>query len=221
MKKIRIISDSHGLKHPYVNIARKSDYSIGIGDVDFDYKFLNQLDPNNHKIFGGNHDNYDDLPNVPHNLGHYGSATLNGITFFFIRGGFSIDWAWRARHEQLTGQKIWWKEEELSLSQMNDCLELYKATKPDFVLSHECTAQITKSIGHPGMLEEFGFDKDWSSNTQRLLEACFEAYQPKLWISGHMHKNCDITIGRTRFICLNMIPRYKYFIDVNENLEIV
>lgn len=221
MKQIRLIGDSHGENQYYLKIAKKSEYSVQLGDLAFDYEFMKQLDADKHKVILGNHDNYD-RRDFPHNLGDYGTYTLNGIPFFFIRGGFSIDFAYRLRREQSTGIKSFWVEEELSLPRMAECLEFYKSVKPEFLISHEPPASIAKRIGNDFILKEYGFNpKTFTTNTQELLQACISSYEPKLHVFGHFHANHDIIQGRTRFICLNMIPRHRYFIDINENLEIL
>lgn len=221
MKQIRLIGDSHGENQHYLKIAKKSEYSVQLGDLAFDYEFMKRLDSDKHKVILGNHDNYD-IRDFPHNLGDFGTYTLNGISFFFIRGGFSIDFAYRLRHEQSTGIKSFWVEEELSLPRMAECLELYKVVKPEFVISHEPTREIAKLTGNEDILREFGFNPTtFTTNTGELLSACFSFYKPKLWVYGHMHKNYDKIIDRTQFIGLNMIPRHRYFIDINENLEII
>ncbi len=218
MKKIRIVSDIHGKPLQYLNVVHNADYSVQIGDLAFNYDFLNEVDSAKHKFFGGNHDNYDTIGDYLHNLGNYGEYELNGIKFFFVRGEFSIDWAYRARHEQLTGQKIAWKEEELTLGQMQDCFEWYKKSKPDFVLSHGCPRSVSNIIGNKDILRNFGFDAEkFTTNTSELLELCFQEHQPKLWIFGHYHIKKQVNLNGTKFICL---PEFGYC-DVNSNLEVM
>lgn len=222
MKQIRIIGDSHGQDKKYLECAKQSEYSICVGDVGFDYSFLDKLDFTKHIFIPGNHDNYDKLPDCEHALEGWGTYELNKIPFFFIRGGFSIDWKYRMKHEMSTGQKIWWEDEQLSIPRLQNAVAVYEDVKPDLMITHECPTEVAKRIGNPDILRDYGYNpKTFTTNTQECLQACFLEHQPKLWIFGHFHNNIDLTVNNTRFICLNMIPRYKYFIDINENLEIL
>jgi hypothetical protein len=218
MKKIRVISDVHGERRKYLALANNCEYSVQLGDLDFDYEFLNELDPDKHKFFPGNHSNYDKCFAYPHCLGDYGPVELNGVKFFFVRGGFSIDWAYRTRHYQFTGEKIMWAKEQLSLEQMEGCLALYKEVKPDFVISHEGPTCASKKFGNSKILKEFGYDPEtFTTNTQELLQAMFDYHQPKRWIMGHLHVNRMATIGNTKFNCLPILG----CVNVNEEFELV
>jgi hypothetical protein len=217
MKSIRVIGDSHQEDRKYLQIVKSCQYSICVGDVGFNYNFLNTLDPANHKINGGNHENYDIIEACPHYLGDFGVCELNGIRFFFVRGEFSIDWQWRVKNYYMGGGLSWWKQEELSAEQMAKCLELYKEVKPDFVISHGWPDCVAKLFGNPGILKDFGFDPDtFTTNTQQLLQAMFDYHQPKLWIGGHLHLYNQIELNGTIFICLPILG----YMDVFENLTV-
>ncbi len=108
MNKIRVFGDVHGRSNDYLKLIENTDYSVQLGDFGFDYKFLGNVDDTKHVFFPGNHDNYDKCLWYPHCLGDYGYANLNSIDFYFVRGGFSIDKAWRERHYAFTGQKTYW-----------------------------------------------------------------------------------------------------------------
>lgn len=216
MSKIRVIADIHGQPNNYKKIIEGADYSVQLGDFGFDYRFLGNVDDNHHKFFPDNHDNYDKCFAYPHCLGDYGNETLNGVGFYFIRGGFSIDRDYREKHYAFTGQKSWWSNEELSQKDMYSCLENYKVVKPEFVITHEAPTVLAKKIGNPEILKSFGFDSDtFATNTQLLLQECYNAYQPKLWIHGHFHLNAENTIGRTRFISLGEFA----YVDIDSNLD--
>lgn len=61
---LRIIGDVHGHVEKYVAVAAESKYSIQVGDLTTDMSprvveyLTNSLNPDNHKYFGGNHDDY-------------------------------------------------------------------------------------------------------------------------------------------------------------------
>jgi len=216
MSNLRVISDVHGKYDKYLDVVADCDYSVQLGDFGFEYGCLNQLSQDRHKICLGNHENYDHRP-TGYDLGDYGIATLGSHEFFYVRGGFSLDLQSRIQHEQITGVKSWWSNEQLSVKECEDCLELYNREKPDVVMSHSCPAEISNIIGMPGFLRSFGWSEDMTTQTQHLLQFMFEDWQPKIHIFGHMHRNWEQTINGTKFICINELE----YIDFNENWEIV
>lgn len=54
----RVIGDVHGHLDSYVQVAEQARCSLQVGDMGFDYKGLDGLDPELHRFIGGNHDNY-------------------------------------------------------------------------------------------------------------------------------------------------------------------
>jgi len=209
MAKIRIIGDVHGFYDSYIPIAQEADYSLQIGDMGFNYKPLEVLNKNKHKFIAGNHDNMD-IYRYRHeyhavdNGSDFGATAIGGLNFFFVRGGFSIDWKLRQDHYLRTGVKTYWDDEELSMQMMYQCLQDYKRTKPDFVITHECPRSISKRVGDNEILKRFGYNPDsFSTRTSELLEAMFQAHQPKRWIFGHYHKDWNGEINGTHFTCLD------------------
>lgn len=197
--KLRIIGDVHGKTNEYLSLAKQADYSIQLGDLSFNYDFLSELNSDNHKVIPGNHDNYevndngDFINHTNHFLGDFGTYSLSGLDFFFIRGGNSID------KESRTENYNWWANEEISYVQGIKALDKYGEVKPDTVLSHECPTFIIDMIsGH----------KTWNglpirpSMTANLLDQMFECHKPKLWIFGHHHKDFKFELEGTMFICL-------------------
>lgn len=213
---VRIIGDVHGKYDRYIALTEECEYSIQIGDMGFDYKPLNVIDSNKHKFIPGNHDNYDIYHECPHVLTtsdgnrDYGVAELNGFNFFFVRGGFSIDYKYRqTMYFSGRAEKSYWIEEELTNQQMEGCLELYKQTLPKVVLSHECPRSISKQVGNDDLLLNFGFDpKRFTTKTSELLEAMFKIHQPKFWYFGHYHVQRQLYENGTVFICL---PELGYY----------
>ncbi len=226
---LRIIGDVHGLVSlkrkdgrnkgkNYMNVAQAAEYSIQLGDMAFDYSDLNKLDPLKHTFFGGNHDNYDVIASSPHNLGDYGETSVGGVDFFFCRGGFSIDKKYRVTNEQMSGHKTWWQEEQLSYADGMMALKLYEKTKPSLMITHTCPTVIAGLIGNPQVLANFGYDPaTFNTMTQRLLQAMFEAHQPKVWVFGHFHRNWEQTVNGTKFICIDELAH----LTLNEDGEIV
>ena len=103
------IGDAHGKYDRYLQIAGERDYTVQIGDLGFRYGCLDSLDPEHHKLVGGNHENYDTISNYPHYLGDCGFHTLDGTEFFYLRGAYSID-----RDSRTIGVD-WWAQEEIPI----------------------------------------------------------------------------------------------------------
>ena len=209
MTKVRIIGDVHGKYEEYFPLTEDCDYSLQIGDMGFQYSPLNVLDSKKHKFFAGNHDNYDIYFKTRHALwglthtNNYGPSDHGGLNFFFVRGGFSIDWQPRQRSYFRGSPKSWWEGEELLLEDMWDCFAEYKSCKPEIVITHECPRSISSKVGNNSVLSNFGYDpKTFSTRTSELLQAMLDAHRPKLWIFGHYHVAFDQNINGTNFVCL-------------------
>lgn len=212
MKKlVRIVGDVHGKIPEYVNKVKDVSHSVQIGDMGFNYYELSALDPANHRFFGGNHENYYIYNDVSHCLGDFGTTTVGDLEFTFIRGEFSIDKASRVKHEDMSMGKIWWKEEELTFDQRKSAYNMYTKAQPKIMLSHGCPNEIALKIGKPSSLRYFGFDPNtFTTDTQTLLQKCFDTHKPDVWIFGHFHMSKDFVYKGTRFICLNELE-YKDF----------
>lgn len=195
---LTVIGDVHGEFPRYIRKAVSLPYSVQLGDMGFDYAPLGVLNPEQHKFFGGNHDNYAKYFDVPHALGNYGLTTLGGVVFFYIRGAFSIDKAFR------TEGMSWWRDEELSDEVFESALRTYRKCEPEIVITHDCPKSIADRIGEPAIVRGFGFDPDtFRTRTQDWLQKMFELHQPKRWIFGHFHKWWTQTVNGTEFQCLN------------------
>jgi predicted phosphodiesterase len=211
--KLRIIGDVHGKFQEYIKLTKDCDYSIQVGDVGFDYNELKRVDSNKHKVIGGNHCNYDQYYSSPHVVEStattgkskdFGSAFHGGLNFFFVRGGFSIDWKQRQRSFLMGGAKTYWDNEELSMEEMEMALWLYQKMKPDVVITHECPRSISKHVGDNKILEMFGYNPDrFTTKTSELLEMMFQSHQPKQWYFGHYHNNWYAEINGTQFRCVD------------------
>ncbi len=216
MSSICVIGDIHGKFQEYYNIVKNKEYSLQIGDFGFDktWQQLNYsgLNSNNHKIIPGNHCSYDVCLESKYCLGNYGSFTLNNISFFFIRGGLSIDRVYRVGEELVGGPKTWWSQEELNLSQMLDCINIYEKTKPDIVISHVPAAQFSNVIlgnKSDAILQKFKFHKGFKENHQLLGDELLKIHKPKIWCSGHMHSSYQGTINGVKIVALKELETYE------------
>lgn len=205
MKKVvRVVGDVHGKIPEYITKVKDVNNSVQIGDMGFNYRDLSKLNPKHHKFFGGNHENYDIYNSVSHSLGDFGTAKVGDLEFTFIRGEFSIDKRFRVNNENLGLGKIWWKEEELNFESRKLAYNEYTKAKPKFMLSHGCPNEIALKIGKPSVLDYCGFDpKTFKTDTQTLLQKCFDTWKPDVWIFGHFHMSLNFVHKGTRFICLD------------------
>lgn len=201
MDNVRIIGDVHGKAREYCTIASEAEYSLQIGDMGFSecYDFVDHmmdkgyLNPKRHVFFGGNHDDYHNLPYW--HLGDFGAVPFINNSFF-IRGAQSID------KDMRTMGYDWWSEEQLGYRSSMDALNQYETIKPDIMFSHDAPDSIAVNM--------FPDHKLINTHTGRLLSNCYEAHQPKVWIFGHWHIPTIRDFGNTTFICLGELNYITY-----------
>lgn len=197
-KEVVLIGDIHGQYYNYFGLVKQfSEYeTIQLGDmgIGFGYKFdiLDKEFPidKKHKWFRGNHDNPEVSKRHKNYLGDFG-ITDNGI--FFVGGGYSIDKEFR------TIGRDWWEDEELSINEFNNVLEVYETLKPEFVISHS----------QPSELIDIIFNQRIECRTQQYFSEMFKIHQPKKWISAHLHLNYKTQIERTEFIVVDTLNYYR------------
>lgn len=191
----------------YSNLIQPAEYSLQIGDFGFSDSWswlADTVDASRHKVLGGNHDDYDwiESNNPPQYLSNSGQYSFPGFSFFFIRGGNSIDKRWRIPH------RSWWEQEELNGKQCEEAITAYEQAKPDIMVSHDCPWQF-----YPYVITNYDKMTESPNNTARLLDAIFNIHKPKLWIFGHHHHNYVTEYEGTRFICINELS----YLDVDTN----
>ena len=196
--QITILADVHGKYKRMHEIIREKDrheYIVALGDVGFCYKTLDNVDSNKFKIISGNHDNMDKIIHVPHYLGDYGFTTLNGISFFFYRGAYSIDRQYR------TIGIDYWANEENNIDTFMKARELYREIKPDIFLAHDCPDFMVPQYIGP-------YARRYENITGWALGELYKIHQPKVFIHGHYHVSKTTIYGDTKFICLNELETY-------------
>jgi predicted phosphodiesterase len=196
---ITVIGDVHGKYKRYHEIIRETErhpYTVQLGDFGFDYETLLNVDHNKHKIVGGNHDHYGRIIHIPHYLGDFGYSCLNGVSFFYYRGAYSIDQKYR------TIGIDWWPEEQVNVEGFMKARELYRATKPDIVITHDCPESVSPYLLDPGA-------QIFQNQTGYFLQEFFNIHQPKIWLFGHYHRSWKMNINGTDFQCLNELEHTK------------
>lgn len=192
---LTFIGDVHGKVDKLTEIVNDCYYTIPrsncicVGDVGFKShidKLRELLFLYGEHFFSvvGNHDFLPEKDNWPY-LGN--CRFFQQYSMVTVRGAKSIDKIHR------TEGLDWFVNEELSYSEGLLAFDAYVDCRPNIVVSHDCPQSVK--------LQLFGYpDK---TDTNQLLQAMFEAHQPKLWVFGHYHRSVDVTINGTRFICLN------------------
>ncbi len=204
--KYKIFGDIHGKHKEWEKLllASDADCNLCVGDIGIGFRkkggwiTTNWL-PHNTFYIHGNHDNPTKCVGQKGYLGRYGSIN----DFFFVSGADSID------REYRTYGVDWWPEEELSHSECEKALELYKDLKPDYVLSHDFPREVSLLLKEA--VKGNGFEHIGLKNTptRLLLQKMFEFHQPYYWIGGHWHTNFRKRIEKTEFICLNELDTFN------------
>ena len=195
------IGDVHGKFRQYKRLLAGKKDTIQVGDLGVGFRYVgaregeftqnpphHHMVEGNHRFIRGNHDN-------PGACRQHSQFIKDGHVegnMMFIGGGFSIDRQWR-----IEGYS-WWPDEELSQSEFYALMDIYEATKPEVMVTHDCpewVAQTMEAMSGRGKL-------NIGSRTRQALQAMYGLHQPRVWIYGHWHYSFDEVIGKTRFICL-------------------
>ena len=182
---MRIIGDVHGRVADYQKLAADAGESIQIGDMGLGFRGVALPPSEVHKFFRGNHDSPEACRAHPNYMGDWGYDAALGL--FWLSGADSID-----KHLRREGVS-WWRDEELSLGEFQEALDLYERVKPRVVLSHD----------GPQAFVEAGFGIRDRSRTRQALQAAYELWQPRVWIHGHHHLRREFeSRDGTLFVCL-------------------
>jgi hypothetical protein len=171
------------------------------------------LDPySKYVVVDGKVYTYTRLPN--NFIGNYGvwqvPKTLpegkNGDSIFFVRGAWSIDFAYRT-----VGLDIW-DNEELTQDELERALKMYAEVKPSFVVTHTCPQLFERHLELTG-----GYGRLIKTRTGLALQQMFDIHKPKLWVFGHHHQELDKVIDGCRFVCLPELG----FLCFDEKLDVI
>jgi Icc-related predicted phosphoesterase len=139
-------------------------------------------------------------------LGDFGTAEIDGRKIFYVSGAWSIDRAYRIEGVS------WWPDEELSVVELNNAIDLYTQEKPEIMITHDGPSPATTWILNRFMLtSENGYREQSPAPTRtgHALSAMFEIHQPKIWIFGHWHYSWIKKIKGTVFVCLNELEMQR------------
>lgn len=228
MTALTIIGDVHGktgeYRHKLGNIIGPS---VQIGDMGLGFKGVGLPPPGTtpqaarHKFFRGNHDCPEKCRQHPNYMGDYGFD--DHWKLFWLAGAWSIDWEWR------TEGVSWWRDEELSILELNQAQQLYIGKKPKFVLSHEApTAAALHMLSglltpssDPNNATNVYKDKKYSyykaklgcvnTRTSQALQQMLEFHQPDEWVFGHYHVSTSFYVPgiKTKFTCVAELDTYE------------
>ena len=191
-----VIGDVHGKTDQYLKllIRRHGEPSVQLGDFGIGFPGDEPLPPlpANAWFFRGNHDNPEEARSHKNYLGEYGCRTIDGIEFFFLSGAWSSD-QW-LRTEGLN----WWRDEELSYTDLQAAVELFAKMKPDIVLTHDGPEEAIRAL----LADQFAHKEFARTATGGALNAMLDAHRPRTWIFGHWHTRFRQRIGGTEFRCL-------------------
>jgi len=211
-----LIGDPHGRIDEYLKLLASlspGSRSIALGDMYLGRPsvYLPELPPE-HKFLRGNHDDPALCRAHPNYLGDYGYLPDDNL--FFVSGAQTASW------RVLGNSKYWFKNEELSDSDLKEAIGLYKDTRPKIVISHtapsEGAREILKDLNGSYFLNKHG---DAESRTSRALQEMFEAHHPSAWYFGHFHINREFSIGGAKFHCLAEITRFEVILRAPETQE--
>lgn len=183
------IGDVHGEFDLYHDRLEGLTGTIQLGDMGIGFGrdvLYRKLVARRHMFIRGNHDNPEICRQLPQYLGDFGY--LEESELFFVSGGYSVDRVYR------TEGIDWWPDEELSLSQMPEVVDLYERSRPRIVATHDCPLELYDWI-YPGRACQ-------ESPTNLLFDTLLHIHRPKAWVFGHHHKSLRFDISGTRFIGL-------------------
>jgi len=194
--------------YEYLSIVNNLDgSSVQIGDFGYGFAWDKVYPPANldmkHRIFAGNYDSPSKALEHPNFLGRFGYIKKPDV--FYVGGEYSIDKAVR------TPGKSWWADEELSVREMDECLELYCKIKPSIVASHGCPQSIVDRVMETAYILGVAMTNrpTYYSSTSKLLQRMYEIHEPEVWVFGHYHVGWQGVVGSTYFKCLAPLEVYQ------------
>lgn len=207
--KTRIIGDIHGMWYEYHALASEAERSIQVGDFGIGFAgpyWHERVDEfhlsGDHRFIRGNHDH----PAMCHKMaGWIPDGTVENDVML-IGGAWSIDWAYR------TEGVSWWADEECSIPEFERMIDVYAATKPRVMITHDAPLEVSDQMFIKGELALGGPNaKSIKTRTGQALQTMFDIHQPEEWYFGHWHHTKTEVIRGTKFTCLGEMD----YVDVD------
>lgn len=142
-------------------------------------------------VVDGNHENFDKLLEIPVNdqgvriIGPSLTHLPRGFVWevedkklLFVGGAHSIDFDSRVAYQRQHGIKVWWSQETLVDSEVENAIS---AGKVDVLFTHDCAPNYPMLKGYKDDFE--------SSMHQQKVGYIAKKVQPELWFHGHMHEH--------------------------------
>lgn len=204
-----VIGDVHGKITEYlkkINSTEDNTFQVGDMGIGFHNSQLPKLAEKD-LFIRGNHDKPALCKIHPNYAGEYGYGPT--LKLFYAGGAWSIDKEFRKEYESQTGVSIWWPDEELDVTQRENCYRMYVASKPEIVITHDAPDKageyVLKSLTIGG-----NYYGKIATDTGTLLQKMFSFHQPKLWIFGHYHVDRAFEMEGTKFVCLNELSTFSF-----------
>jgi predicted phosphodiesterase len=207
--KLIVLGDVHGniLRCQDVALRNPNTYVLQLGDLGVGFvprEVIEKL-PTNFLFFPGNHDNRKISVTLPSCLGHFGEcfityhdgkATANA---FYVSGADSKD-----KDMRIEGIN-WWPDEELTYEQGQECIDKWKSSDAQVIISHDLPQRIAEKF-------YLIYDK---SRTRQILDSMITVRKPKLVVYGHHHKPVRVTHEGVDYIGLKIDETIT--LDISEN----
>lgn len=199
MTLTRLIGDKHGLWNDYQLVIQGVDRSIQLGDFgigfagDYWHDRVNDTIGNTgHRFIRGNHD---DPKKCKEMLSWIPDGTIENDVMM-IGGAWSIDADYRSPGID------WWRDEELSESELAALHDVYTTVRPRVMLTHDCPTLAAYYMFIRAGLRTYGGRTLTLTRTGEAFQKMFEAHQPEYWYFGHWHHTKRMQIDKTVFQCL-------------------
>jgi len=160
-----------------------------VGDFGIGFKPVPSL-PQNFRFIRGNHDNPALAKAHENFLGDYG---VDEFGVGYLGGAHSVDEAW------LVPGVSWWRDEELSLHQLQEAIDDLVEAKPEIMITHSAPSVFKKEL----------VLRDIPNRTDQALDELVQRIKPRYWICGHYHTSLDLKINGTHFVCLNELETLR------------
>lgn len=219
MALTRIVGDIHGNFNEYtfynLGIGRTRhagdpvppERSIQVGDfgIGFFSEYWHEMARDwmktypGHRFIRGNHDD----PAMCLTMPGFIEDGMVEDDIMYVGGAWSID------HSLRTEGVDWWRDEELSVSQFNTIVDIYRDVKPRVMITHDCPTQIAWDM-FISRGDSLGGKNQIKTRTGEALQAMWEMHQPEMWFFGHWHETRDLTLHGTKFQCIGELD----YVDV-------